>query len=164
MAKKLDTKILEFHEKMAKDCFNKTWDLLDKSERNQEEENEMVHTAHASRYHWGVLVNNEKGTPVNLQRGEWQIAHVYTVIKRAEPALYHAKTCLRVTEDHDIGDFDLAFAYECMARAMALAKNKDDFERYFKLAKDASQKIKQKEDREFFLEELEKGSWFGMKK
>jgi hypothetical protein len=163
MGEKLDTKTLEFHKQMAKDCFNKTWDFLDKSERSKEEENEMVHTTHASRYHWGVLVNNGKGTPLNLQRGEWQIAHVYTIIKRAEPALNHAKTCLKLTEENNIGDFDLAFAYEAMARVMALTKDKDGFEKHFKLAKEAGQKVKQKGDRDYFLDELEKGPWFGMK-
>ena len=163
MAKKANKIDLESHEKMAKDCFNKTWALLDKSDRTKDEENEMVHTAHASRYHWGVLVDNEKGTPVNLQRGEWQIAHVYTLIKRAEPAIHHAKTCLRLTKEYDISDFDLAFAYEGMARAMALAEDEDGFEKYFKLAKEAGDKIKDNGDRDYFLEELEKGLWFGMK-
>jgi len=163
MAKKANKIDLESHEKMAKECFNKTWDFLDKTDRSEDEDNEMVHTAHASRYHWGVLVNNGKGTPVNLQRGEWQIAHVYTVINRLEPALHHAKICLRLTEKHDIGEFDLAFAYEGMARAMALAKDEDGFEKYFMLAKEAGEKIKEKGDKDYFLEELEKGLWFGMK-
>ena len=163
MARKSNVPNLEAHEKMAKACFNKTWDLLDKTDRNEDEENEMVHTAHASRYHWGVLVNNGKGGPVNLQRGEWQIAHVYTLISRAEPALHHAKVCLKLTEDHDIGDFDLAFAYEGMARAMALSEDKDGFKKYFMLAKEAGEKIKDKGDRDYFLGELEKGLWFGMK-
>jgi hypothetical protein len=155
---------LKNHEKSAKDCFNKTWDLLDKSNRSEDEEIEMIHSVHASRYHWGILVANEKGTPLNLQRGEWQIARVYTVLNRTEPAMYHAKLCLKLTEEHNIGDFDRAFAYEAMARAMASAGDKEGFEKYYKLAEEAAQKIKEKGDKEYFLEDLNKGLWFGMKK
>jgi len=67
MSKNID---LEWHEKVAKDCFNKTWELLEKKDRTHEEDNEMVPTVHTSRYHWGIMVANKLGTPVNLQRGE----------------------------------------------------------------------------------------------
>jgi hypothetical protein len=154
---------LKFHEKMAKGCFNQTWDLIDKKDRTKEEETQMVHTAHASRYHWAALVSNGKGTPLNLQRGEWQIARVYTILERAEPALYHANICLELTKEHNIGDFDLGFAYEAMARASALAKNKDDFKKYYKLAQEAGEKIAKKDDKDYFFEDLEGGKWFGMK-
>jgi hypothetical protein len=164
MAKKYSETELKSHEKMAKDCFNKTWDLLEKSTRTEDDNNEMVHTAHASRYHWGVLVANRKGMPVNLQRGEWQIARVYTVIKRVEPALHHAKLCLKLTKENDIGDFDLGFAYEAMARALAAAGDKEGFENYFKLAEEAGNLIKEKGDKGYFFEDLNNGNWFGMKK
>jgi len=154
---------IKWHEKFAKDSFNKTWDLLDKNDRTTEENNEMVHAAHTSRYHWGILVANDKGTPVNLQRGEWQIARVYTVLERKEPALHHAKLCLDLTKEHNIGDFDLAFAYEAMARASALAGKKNDFEKYFKLAEEAGNKIKKKDDKDYFFEDLNGGNWFNMK-
>jgi len=54
------------HRQLAVDLFNHTWELLDKSERTQAEADEMIHAAHASRYHWGLA-----GTAVNLARGEW---------------------------------------------------------------------------------------------
>ena len=148
---------------MAKSSFNKTWDYIEKEDRTPEDDLAMIHTAHASRYHWGVLVSEGKGTNLNLQRGEWQIAHVYTLAERNEPAVYHAKVCLKLTEENDIGDFDLAFAYEGMARAAALSKNKADFTKYYKLAEEAAKKIKDKGDRDYFLGELEKGPWFGIK-
>ncbi|MHA2288934.1 MAG: hypothetical protein ACXABG_09105 [Promethearchaeota archaeon] len=151
---------LKLHEKFAKQGFNKTWDLLEKKDRTPEEDTEMVHTVHASRHHWGVLVANGQGTPLNLQRGEWQIARVYTVLEREEPALYHANLCLKLTQDNDIGDFDLGFAYEAMARASALAGNKKEKDKYLKLAKEAGEKIKDKGDKDYFLGDLNGGKWF----
>lgn len=163
MSELVDKGNIEFHEKIARSTFNKTWDYLEKKDRTAEDDINMIHTVHTSRYHWGILVSEGKGGPVNLQRGEWIISRVYATLGKAESALFHAKICLELTEENDIGDFDLAFAYEAMARALALSKNKKDYEKYFKLAKEAGDKIKNKEDKEYFFEELNGGSWFGMK-
>ncbi|MFX1497242.1 MAG: hypothetical protein ACFFBH_06930 [Promethearchaeota archaeon] len=154
---------VEIHEKIAKGAFNKTWDYLDKKDRTDEDNLNMIHTAHTSRYHWGVLVSNGNGGPINLQRGEWIISRVYSVLGRGEPALYHAKKCLKLTEENNINDFDLAFAYEAMARASALMQNKKEFEKFNKLALKAGEEIKKKEDKKYFFEDFNGGSWFGMK-
>jgi len=59
----------EWHTKSAIDLFNWVWSLLDKEDRIQQEDDQMVHAAHASRHHWGEL-----GTPREVERGEWQIS------------------------------------------------------------------------------------------
>ncbi|HEX7898471.1 MAG TPA: hypothetical protein VF950_11970 [Planctomycetota bacterium] len=133
----------------AVDLFNSVWKLLDKKKRTREEDDAMLHAAHASRHHWGQV-----GTPLNFARGEWQVSRVYAVLKRAEPALHHAKRCLELCREHKIGDFDLAYAYEALARASALAKKKGDVARYLKLAAKAAAGISKKEDREFFEKDL----------
>jgi hypothetical protein len=46
---------------------------------------------------------------------------VYAVLGRAEPAEHHARRCLELCEEHGIGDFDLAYAHEALARAAAVA-------------------------------------------
>src|SRR5688572_9140139 len=74
---------------LAADLFNHTWTLMELPERSPMQDDEMIHSAHASRYHWG-----EFGTPANLARGEWQCSRVYTVLGRAEPAMWHARRCL----------------------------------------------------------------------
>ena len=67
---------------LAVDLFNHVWTLLEKTDRTPMQDDEMLHAAHASRYHWG-----EVGEPVNFARGEWQCSRVYAVLGRAEPAL-----------------------------------------------------------------------------
>jgi hypothetical protein len=77
----------------------------------------MIHAAHASRYHCG-----EVGASVNLARGEWQCSRVHAVLGRAEPALHHARRCVELNEaNEEREDWDLASAYEAMARASAVA-------------------------------------------
>jgi DNA-binding transcriptional MerR regulator len=96
--------------KLAADLFNRTWTLLEKPDRTATEDDEMIHCAHASRFHWG-----EVGADVNLARGEWQCSRVYAVLGRAEPALWHARRCLAINEASGMGDWDIASAYEVAA-------------------------------------------------
>ena len=100
--------------KLAAELFNRTWALLETTDRTPEQDDEMLHCAHASRYHWGELADV---TPSNLARGEWQCARVYSGLGRAEPALWHARRCLAINEASGAGDWDIAAAYEAMARA-----------------------------------------------
>ena len=146
------------HRKMAAQLFNNTWSLIDKKQRSIEEDDEMINSAHASRYHWGVVVasgKDPKAGPLNLERGDWQISRVYSILNRHEPALYHAKRCLDICLKNKIKDFDLAFAYEAMARAFSIVDDKNnDFKKYLALAKEAGEKIKKTEDKEYYFSEL----------
>jgi hypothetical protein len=139
----------ELHKKFAIDLFNLTWSLLDKKDRTPDEDDKMVHAAHASRFHWGEI-----GTPLEFERGEWQISRVYSVLKRSEPALYHAKRCLEICKKNNIGDFDIAFAYEALARAYAIAGLKAQCKENMELAGKAAEQIKKEDDRKYFLNEL----------
>jgi len=104
--------------KLAADLFNHTWTLLERADRTPEQVDEMIHSAHASRYHWGEVPDHEA---VNLARGEWQCSRVYAVLGRAEPALWHARRCLEINEAAGVADWDIASAYEAMARACLVA-------------------------------------------
>ena len=140
---------LIFHKKFAVDLFNFVWTLLDKAERTVQEDDKMVHAAHASRFHWG-----EVGTPVEFGRGEWQISRVYSVLNRPQAALFHAQRCLAICTEDPIGDFDIAFAYEALARAYAIARTEPECRLYVELAQKAGEQIKDKEDRDYFFSEL----------
>ena len=139
----------EERKKLGIRLFNLTWSLMDKKDRTKEDVDKMIHAAHASRFHWG-----EVGTPIEFERGEWQISRVYSVLRRSEPALYHAKRCLEICKDNNIGDWDIAFAYEAVARAHATAGSKIECQNFLKLAKEAGEQIKKKEDKEYLFSEL----------
>jgi len=135
--------------KYAVELFNRTWDLLDKADRTPEEADEMVHAAHASRHHWGQI-----GTPLEFERGEWQISRVYATLGRAEPALYHAHRCIEICQDNNIADFDIAFAYEALARAHTIAGQSDKGREYLDLGRKAAEGIADDGDRQYTLGEL----------
>ncbi len=140
----------EFHKKLAVDSFNLVWSLLDKKDRTREEDDQMVHAAHASRFHWGQI-----GTPLEFERGEWQISRVYSVLKKPESAVYHAVRCLEICKENQIADFDIAFAYEAMARANAVAGDYSESKKYAQLAKEAGEKIEEEDNRKYFFSELD---------
>ena len=135
------------------DLFNDTWRLLEKADRTADEDNELLHQAHASAYHW---LKAPEGEPKNRARSEWLCSRVYSVLGRAEPALHHADRCLEITEQHavDVEDWDLPFAYEALARAHVVAGNSGEASRYGELARQTGQSITDPGDREHFVAEL----------
>ncbi|MGB3716981.1 MAG: tetratricopeptide repeat protein [Candidatus Promineifilaceae bacterium] len=138
------------HRQLGVDLFNYTWTLIDKGDRTPDEAEIMVHAAHASAYHW-----RQVGKPLNFARSDWQISRVYAVLNRPEAALYHAQHCLEICEAESIGDFDLAFAYEALARSYAIGRKQEEAQKYLELARQAGEQIKKKDDRSYFLDELD---------
>jgi hypothetical protein len=134
---------------LAASLFNGVWELLQNTSRTPEEDRQMIHMAHASRYHWGQV-----GTPVNVVRGEWQCSRVYAILGRGEPALFHAKHALQTCEANGIGDFDLAFCYEALARAHAVAGDTDEARRWQQRGVDAANDVFEDEDRELLVADL----------
>lgn len=102
--------------KLAADLFNRTWALLDTARRTPEQDDEMVHAAHASAYFW-----LRSGTAQHHFRSHWQCARVYAALGRAEPALHHAERCRSLCSDRALTPFDHACFFEVQARAYAAA-------------------------------------------
>ena len=101
--------------RLGVELYNSTWTLIEKPDRTPAETDEMIHRAHASRWHWARV-----GQSVNLARGEWLCSRVYATLGRGEPALWHARRCVEINEalGADAREpWDLPAAYEAMARA-----------------------------------------------
>ncbi len=138
--------------RIAAALFNGTWTLIVKEERTLADDDDMLHMAHASRYHWARVPDH---TPAHLGRGEWQCSRVYAVLGRSEPALHHAQRYLDICTDNAIGDWDLAFAYEALARGHAVAGDIEKARAYTEQALAAAEDIADDEDRELLLTDLE---------
>jgi tetratricopeptide (TPR) repeat protein len=121
---------LDFHRTYAKKCFNEAWDYLDKKNRDANDEQQMLHLAHASRYHWGFV-----GGPRNFAVGDWQISRVYAALGEPRLALHFAKSCLEISQKNNLSE-NLPSAYEGMARAYAIAKDYKSARDYVKKARD----------------------------
>ena len=140
----------KLHRQFAVDCFNGTWDLLEKSDRTTVDDERMVHMAHASRFHWGEI-----GTPLNFARGDWQISRVYAMLGEGANALKYGQSCLRFCQENGITDFDLAFAYEAIARAYSVLGEATQQAQYLQLARQAGEAIAEEDEKKYYFSELE---------
>ena len=145
------------HRYLGIELNRQTWFLLDKKDHDKLENQRMVAFAHGSLYY---LQHSHEFLAVNEQRGEWLISHVYAALGQGSEALKHARRCLKITEDQDLKDFDLACAYEAMARGHASAGETEEMNKYFLKAKKAAAEIKAEKDRNLFLSDLRAESWF----
>jgi hypothetical protein len=134
---------------LAVALYNRTWDLLRTPDRTPALNDAMIHAAHASRHHWAAV-----GTAVNLARGEWLCSRVYAELGRGEPALWHARRCLEICSDNGIADWDIAAAYEAMARASAVAGDARATRGWVARAREACASIAEADDREVIEADL----------
>ncbi|MDT4936773.1 MAG: MerR family transcriptional regulator, thiopeptide resistance regulator [Pseudonocardiales bacterium] len=135
---------------LATSLFNGVWELMEREDRTQDDDDRMLHMAHASRYHWGDV-----GTPANLARGEWLCSRVYAVLQRAEPSSYHAQRVLDICDRNSIGNWDRAFAFEALARAAAVGGETDAARAFIEQALAAAEDIDEGEERQLLLADLE---------
>lgn len=140
----------KIHRTFAVDCFNGTWDLIEKFDRTPEEDTKMIHMAHASRFHWGEI-----GTPLEFARGDWQLSRVYAILGKGKTAYHFAQTSLNHCLENNFGDFDLAFAYEALARSAAVIGDDENLVKYTALARKAGDAIVKDGDRDYFFRELD---------
>ena len=97
---------------LAIDLFNHVWDLLDRNDRTQPEDDDMVHSVHASCYHWSRV-----GGPEQFAIGEWQCSRVYAVLGHGQEAMHHAQRCLQICTEAGFDNYIPASAHEAIARA-----------------------------------------------
>ena len=70
------------------------------------------------------------------------------VLGRAEPALWHARRCVEIDEANGARDWDIASAYEAMARALAVSGDLPGAREWAARARTACEEISGAEDRE----------------
>jgi DNA-binding transcriptional MerR regulator len=136
------------HRTLGVDLFNKTWTLMEKPTRTPEEDDEMIHCAHASAYHW-----QQVGTRANRARSEWQCSRVHAILGQSELALHHARRCYEITtanEDGSMEDWDLAGAYEALARAHLTAGHREEATHWAQLGRETTAALADEEERKVF--------------
>jgi len=135
--------------RLAADCFHLVWELMEKTDRDADEDTLMVNAAHASRFHWGFV-----GSPREMARGEWQLSRVYALLGQTEPSQSHAIRCLQVSVQHQLGAFDVGFAYEALARACSVAGDVDGRDEHLTAARNWARDVEDEADREWLFQNI----------
>jgi hypothetical protein len=106
---------------LATQTFNAAWNLIDKSERTSAEERQMLTLACASRALW-----DEIGGAEQIVTGDWQVAHVASLLGHASLALDFANAAYEAAATADVPTWLLASTCEGLARAHAAAGHVDE--------------------------------------
>ena len=135
----------EAHRRLGIDLYNRTWTLMEVESRTPEEDDELLHCAHASAYHW----LHGGGAAANRARSQWQCSRVHALLGQAEGAVHHAWRCLAIVEGApgEMEPFDLPAAYEALARAHAVAGRGEESRRYLALGRVEAAKIEDEDER-----------------
>jgi hypothetical protein len=104
------------HLDLAKTTFNKTWEYLDRDDRTEDDDREMLAHAAASWHHW-----RQVGSPQNRSVSDWQMSRVLAVLGAVDLARSFGDACLATAVDADLGGFYVAMGHEAIARAAMLA-------------------------------------------
>ncbi|MGI9054007.1 MAG: SRPBCC family protein [Ilumatobacteraceae bacterium] len=137
------------HRTMAVEANNTTWDLLGRDDLTPEEADELLGRAYTAAYHWRRAAGT---TPENAARAAWLISRAHATLGHGDVALHHADRCLELSRAAGLGDFDLAYAHEARARALACLGRVD--EASAELAAARAVTIADDEDRAIFENDL----------
>jgi tetratricopeptide (TPR) repeat protein len=123
----------EAHRHFAKSINRRVWELLQKSVRSQADNDEMLN---GPRLHVSLEMRRNGGPSI-----AWRISRVHAVLGHVQEALRHAQRCFELTEANrdSMQNFDVAYAYEGLARTYELSGDVEKARKYFYLAQHAGE-------------------------
>ena len=130
------------HRHFSADCFNRTWDLIEKPARTAEEDEAMLLCASASLWHW---LQRADRTDRNLSIGHWQMARVLSLLGQGHSALQHGKQSLHFAAGSP--PFFVACAHEAIARAAFVVGDRELAKEHLEQATRLSSAVNDAEER-----------------
>jgi uncharacterized protein YndB with AHSA1/START domain len=106
----------DWHRAQAIEANNAAWELL-QADRDGHHDEELLRRAHAAAYHWDRAAGR---TAANGARATWLLSRAWSAVGDGERALAYADATLAACAAADLADFDLAYAHEARARALAV--------------------------------------------
>ena len=150
MTDKPSFKLNDAHIHFSTECFNKTWEYIEKADGRSIEDNmTMLHTAIASLWHWA---QREDVKPENLSVGYWQISRVYNLIRQPNNARTYGLLALKYAKG--LAPFLRAYAYETLARAEMQSGNRVIMLVYLDKAHKMVELIEDEENKQLVLKDL----------
>jgi len=140
------------HKYFAASCFNGAWDILDQESRTDEEVEEMIDCAHASRMHWR---HRDDQTPKTRSISAWQISRVYAVAGRPDEALRYGTEALDIARLGSAGEFYIAYGHEAVARAAASLEDSETARLHIEAARELLPSIPEGDSRNALSADLD---------
>lgn len=131
--------------KLASEANNRGWALAEKASRTSNEDAEMLHAAHASRYLWSRI-----GTERNLALADLLLGQVHALLGRAPTATEYAEKAFAYFTSRPSEPWELAFAYAVQASAAAASGNARRHRESYAKALEIAGTLTDPEDRRVF--------------
>jgi hypothetical protein len=138
-----------WHRAFAPRAFNETWTLLDADGLTREEEETMLASTFAQRYHWYAV-----GPERNWAIADWQVSRVTAVLGYPDLARRFGERSLEIAIEYDLDPYVKGFAHEAIARAAAIVDDIETFTEHLDLARAALAAIEDDDDREVLQADL----------
>jgi len=151
MSEKSALDLVEAHRYFSAECFNRAWDLIELPARTPEQDRTMLQLGLTSLWHWSQRPDR---TTTTLSVGYWQVARIYALLGQADEARRYAQLCLESAQAGDVPPFYLAYAYEALARAEAVARDWVMMKDYLRQARAAGDLVTDADARRQLLDDL----------
>jgi hypothetical protein len=132
------------------DCFGKAWELIEKVNRSEADDEQMLLLAYASLWHW---TQRPDCVQRNKSIGYWQLSRIYALLGRADEARTHGRLSLDNSEEDE--PFFMGYAYEALARAELIAGNCDESRNLLLTAWGYADRVTDAQDRQLLQADLQ---------
>ncbi len=149
MAKAPEFDVVAAHRYFAAYCFNGAWDLIEKKERTDLEDQAMVVLSQASIFHWSQRpdCDDEK-----MSIGYWQASRVQSLIGNPVEAVRLGEICLSYSKG--LRPFFVGYAHETLARAHAQEGQRQVAAKHLKAAREQLPLVKDQAARDQLAADL----------
>ena len=152
-----DDALAEWHRTQAIEANNSAWELLGRDDLSPDETDDLLGRAYTAAHHWRRAARTG---PEQAARAAWLVSRAQVVVGQGAAALHHADRTAAIVADAGLTDFDLAYAHEARARALACLGRLD--EAAAELATARAVRVADPEDRTIVEGDLAAGPWFGL--
>lgn len=128
--------------------FNRTWELMDRSDLDDDERHEMLTSAFAQRAHWYAV-----GDARNRAIADWLVSRAAVLAGYPTLARHFGEHSLETSAGLD--PFVAGFAHEAIARAAALVDDLATFEAHMKAARALLVQVDDQEERRVLEADLD---------
>lgn len=131
--------------RLAAQANNRAWTLAEMPARSAEQDEEMLHAAHAAMYVWNIV-----GTPSHHAHAALLLAHVYALLKLREPAARYLSRSLPHLAQCESAPWERAFAHAVAANVASAEGNAAAHAKHYSEAMAAAAQMTDPETRELF--------------
>lgn len=130
------------HRRLAAQCFNDAWRLMEQASRTPQEDLLMFETCMASIYHWR---NSPDCTAKNLSVGYWQASRIAAMLGWSAEAVRFAELCSQ--NSMGLTSFYAGYAAEAACRAALCGRDVAAAQRHLDVAEGLCKAVADAKDR-----------------